>query len=111
MAVRDQLKKHGVRFDDFWEWAEVASKTSHRRFFDSYDLSLRRIEVAHARLEAFVLANYGKANFEAQLAGREARIRGLQQQSLVRLERVFAAYKKATSERTQPGPLPKFRKT
>jgi len=101
--VRTQLKKHGITFDDFWAWAEKASKGPLKSIFDSYDLSLRRIEVAHARLEAFVMSNINKPDFESMLVKREAQVERLQRQSLTRLERLFTAYKKATSERTQPG--------
>jgi hypothetical protein len=95
--VRTLLKKNGVAFGDFWAWAEKASKESHKRLFDSYDLSLRHIEAAHARLEAFVMVNIDKPDFEQRMVKREQQMLELQRKSLARLERIFNAYRKSIS--------------
>ena len=95
--VRTLLKKNGVAFNDFWAWAEKASKGSHKRLFDSYDLSLRRIEAAHARLEAFVMIHINKPDFDERMVKREQQMLELQTKSLTRLERILDAYRKSIS--------------
>jgi hypothetical protein len=95
--VRSLLKKNGVAFDDFWAWTEKASKGPHRRLFNSYDLSLRRIEAAHARLEAFVMIHINKPDFDERMVQREQQMHELQSRSLTMLERIFEVYKKSIS--------------
>jgi hypothetical protein len=88
--VRDILKKHGVSFDDFRHWAEVASKSTHQRPFDSYNKSLRKIEIAHTELETFIMRWIDRPGFEIRLAKRESQVRALEQKSLKILIRIFA---------------------
>jgi hypothetical protein len=70
------------------------NKDQRKRLFDAYDLSLRRIEVAHAHLEGFVMANVDRLDFEARLEKRSEKMRALEQASIERLERIFEAYRR-----------------
>ena len=64
-----------------------------KKLFDSYDLSLRRVEVAHAYLEAFVMENIDKPDFDARLKKRGERMKALERASIERLELIFRAYR------------------
>jgi hypothetical protein len=101
MAVRDQLKKHGIKFDDFWEWAEVASKGSHERLFDSYERALVDLEIGAGRYDLWLRSNWNKPDFEFGKKRWEQKQKRLQDRAMVRLERIFNAYKKSIAGRTR----------
>jgi hypothetical protein len=95
MAVREQLKKHGVNFDDFWKWAEKASKGSHKRLFDAYDNALVAIERSEDTYALWLRRNWEREDLEAGQARWEQKQRRLQHRATIRLERIFKAYKKS----------------
>jgi signal transduction protein with GAF and PtsI domain len=101
MAVRDQLKKHRINFDDFWRWAEKSSKGSHRRLFDSYNKALEDAELAEDTYVVWVRRHWNSADLEAGQARWEQKQKRLQDRAMVRLERIFNAYKKAIAGKTR----------
>jgi hypothetical protein len=95
MSVREQIKRHGVNFDAFWKWAEKASKGSHKRIFDAYDNALVAIELSEDTYALWLRRNWERADLEAGQARWEHKQRRLQDKAIIRLERIFKAYKKA----------------
>ena len=93
---RRLLRKHKLDYSSFNEWADKALNpklaSPHKALFESYDLALRRVEVAHADLEAFVLRHIDKPDFKERLAKRGDRIEALERESVARLRRIFDAY-------------------
>jgi len=98
--VRAVLRKNGITFDDFWRWAEKASKGSHKRLFDSYDKALQDIELAEETYQIWLRRNWAKPDLEFSKKQWEVKQKKLQAKAMVRLERIFKAYCRASSERT-----------
>ena len=90
------IKSLNIDYGSFNEWAEKALNpklaSPHKALFESYDVVLRRVEVAHADLEAFVLRHIDKPDFKERLAKRGDRIEALERESVARLRRIFDAY-------------------
>jgi hypothetical protein len=93
--VRTLLKKNGVAFDDFWAWAETASKGNHKRLFDSYEHALQDIEQASAGYDLWLRRSWQKDDFEAGKTNWEERQKRLKKRAMVRLERIFRTYKES----------------
>jgi hypothetical protein len=95
---RRLVKKLRIDSDAFHDFhatvVNPANADPRKRFFDSYNENLRRIEIAYVKLESFIMENIDKADFEARLKRRQERIKALERVSLDRLERIFEAYKR-----------------
>jgi hypothetical protein len=90
-------KRLHIDFGDFNTWMDQVlnpkSSDPRKKLFDSYDLSLRRVEVALAHLEGFVMENIDRPDFEARLTKRGERMKALERESIKRLELIFRAYR------------------
>jgi hypothetical protein len=89
------LRKHGD-WKSFEAWMRHCERESGRNMLvlDAYQSSLRLCETAEAYLQAFMMKHYMDAEYETALAVKVKRLEALHLASLVRLERVFAAYRK-----------------
>jgi hypothetical protein len=90
------IKSLDIDYGSFNVWADKAlnprTASPHKALFDRYDRSLRAVELAQARLEAWMLANLDEPDFEARLEERRERLEALERASVARLRRIFDAY-------------------
>lgn len=70
------------------------NKDPRKRLFDRYDKSLRKVEIAHADLEAAVLRHLGKPDFKARIKVHGQRIERLEREAIQRLKDTLTAYLK-----------------
>ena len=92
--VRSALKKLGISFDDFWAWAEEASKGEHKALFDAYERALADTELAGVAYDLWLKRNWQKADFSAGMSQWERKQKRLRDRAMGRLGRIFEAYKK-----------------
>jgi deoxyadenosine/deoxycytidine kinase len=93
---RQFVKSLKIDLGSFNAWADKALNPKmpnlHKRLFDSYDKSLRAVEVGHAEIEAFVMRHIDQPDFERRLARRNKRLEALEALSVAKLKRIFDAY-------------------
>jgi hypothetical protein len=89
-------KRMGIDLGDFNVWMDQVlnprNKDKRKRLFDRYDLSLRKVEIAQADLEAVVLRHLGKPDFKARILRHGQRIKRLEQEAVSRLRDTLNAY-------------------
>jgi hypothetical protein len=88
---REFLKRSGSDWSAFEKWAHSGQG---KRALDAYEKSLRRVEIAEAALEVWMMRHVEDEFFEAALVIKRKGVEHLQALSLGRLEKVFVAFKR-----------------
>jgi hypothetical protein len=76
-----------------WMDAQLKPNAQHRKLWDAYDRSLRRIELFEERFEVWVMVNVDSVAFEQGYKIKDKRLRELERASVAVLEQIFRAYR------------------
>src|SRR5438552_1591101 len=93
------IKNLNVNYGDFNKWADGALKKSspHRKLFDSYDDSLRKVEVLEVDFHNKITKWIDCPDFDEKIKSVSDKLKMAQRQSVDKLWLIFDVYRKDRS--------------